>query len=61
MNDKQEKQLYDEMFDTEWELIKAVDILASAEWDSPTMKIKIQKLLKQYWKLSNEIDRYDEK
>ena len=58
---KHEEQLYDELSDTQFDIIDAVDSLANVEWDSPTYKKKLEELLKQYWQTSKALDDLTEK
>jgi len=58
--DKQKKQhdaLNDEMFEVEWELLEKIGSLVDAEWDSPTLKSKIEELVKQRTRLFSELDK----
>ena len=54
---KREDQLTDEMFDIENELIQQAQYLVNAEWDSPTLKRKIELLLKKRYDITDELDK----
>ena len=49
--------LLDEIFDIEKEILDIVDILINAEWDSNTLKQKIQLKMKERDQIEEEISR----
>ena len=49
--------LLDEIFDIEKEILDIVDILINAEWDSNTLKQKIQLKMKERDQIEEEICR----
>ena len=53
---KQQINLMDEMAEIEYGLITKLDNLINAEWDSNTLKIKIQELMKQRSCIEEELD-----
>lgn len=56
MNQKgKEDALYDELFTIERELMHQMKILIEAQWDSNTVKTKIEKLMKSFEKVDEEI------
>lgn len=61
MEDVQEKQLYDELFDNQRELTNALDALISAKWDSPTLKKDIVEYMDKHWKINHELRVLEEK
>ena len=62
MNTERSKdQLYDEQFDIEWELYQKLGVLIEAEWDSNTLKQKVESLYKQYYNVRHEIFLIEEK
>jgi len=54
---KREDQLTDEMFDVECDLIQKIQYIVNAEWDSPTLKRKIELLLKNHSDICEELDK----
>ncbi|MBM2819639.1 MAG: hypothetical protein HW410_1321 [Nitrosarchaeum sp.] len=54
---KQQINLMDEMAEIEYGLITKLGNLINAEWDSNTLKIKIQELMKQRSCIEEELDR----
>ena len=54
---KREDQLTDEMFDFENELIQQIQYLVNAEWDAPTLKRKIELLLKKRIDVTDELEK----
>ena len=54
---KREDQLTDEMFDVECDLIQKIQYIVNAEWDSPTLKRKIELLLKNHSDIYEELDK----
>ncbi|MBL7015088.1 MAG: hypothetical protein ISR79_01850 [Nitrosopumilus sp.] len=59
--DKQESELLDEMFDIEHKILESLSTLVDAEWDSPTLKLRIEKLLKEQLEISKALSDYDDK
>jgi len=55
----QRDNLMSEIIDTEWDILDSLDVLIQAEWDAPRVKIKLADLLKQHYKLLDELDIYD--
>lgn len=53
---KREDQLTDELFDIENELCENIQYIANAEWDAPTLKRKIELLLKNRHDVVGELD-----
>ena len=53
---KREDQLTDEMFDIENELCETIQYVVNAEWDAPTLKRKIELLLKNRHDVVDELD-----
>ena len=53
---KQQINLMDEMAEIEYGLITKLGNLINAEWDSNTLKIKIQELMKQRSCIEEELD-----
>lgn len=53
--DKQESELYDELITVEHDLLDCVDNLINVKWDSNTMKLEIQELMKQRNQLQREL------
>ena len=59
--DKQESELFDELMTVEQDLLDSVDNLISVKWDSNTMKLEIQELMKQRNQLQRELYEIDDK
>ena len=59
--DKQESELFDELVTVEQDLLDSVDSLISVKWDSNTMKLEIQELMKQRNQLQRELYEIDDK
>lgn len=59
--DKQESELFDELTTIEQDLLDCVDSLISVKWDSNTMKLEIQELMKQRKQLQSELFELDDK
>ena len=55
ISSKQEDTLMSELFDVEHELIESFDHLIDVQWDSTTMKLKIEKLMREYDTLNKEL------
>lgn len=53
---RQENNIGNELFDVQWDVIHNLDVLISAEWDAPQVKIKLARLLKQHYTLCDELD-----
>ena len=49
--------LFDEVWDVEAEILDIVDVLIEAEWDSNTLKQKIQLKMKERDQIEEEISR----
>ncbi len=60
MTDKRENMLYDEKFDVEFDLFTLIEKLINAEWDSDTLKRKIESLMKQKNTLDIELFELDD-
>ena len=56
-NKKSIDNLFDEVWDVEAEILDIVDVLIEAEWDSNTLKQKIQLKMKERDKIEEEICR----
>ena len=54
---KSVENLLDEIFDIEAEILDIVDILIEAEWDSNTLKQKIQLKMKERDQIEEEISK----
>ena len=52
---KSVENLLDEIFDVEAEILDIVDILIDAEWDSNTLKQKIQLKMKEREQMEDEL------
>ena len=52
---KSVENLLDEIFDIEAEILDIVDILIDAEWDSNTLKQKIQLKMKEREQMEDEL------
>ena len=52
---KSVENLLDEIFDVEAEILDIVDVLINAEWDSNTLKQKIQLKMKEREQMEDEI------
>lgn len=57
--EEKETALFDEMVDVEYEMANQLRILIDAEWDSDTVKTKLQKIMKDFEKLNEEIEKLD--
>ena len=57
---KQESELFDELMAVEQELLDCVDNLISVKWDSNTIKLEIQELMKHRNKLQKELFGIDD-
>ena len=53
-------QLYEEKIQKQYELFAKLDTLIKAEWDSNTLKIRIEKLAKERDRLEEEINDLEE-
>ncbi|MEC7711874.1 MAG: hypothetical protein VX415_01725 [Thermoproteota archaeon] len=56
-NKKSIDNLFDEVWDVEAEILDIVDVLIEAEWDSNTLKQKIQLKMKERDQIEEEICR----
>ena len=56
-NKKSVDNLFDEVWDVEAEILDIVDVLIEAEWDSNTLKQKIQLKMKERDQIEEEISR----
>ena len=56
-NKKSIDNLFDEVWDVEAEILYIVDVLIEAEWDSNTLKQKIQLKMKERDQIEEEICR----
>ena len=56
-NKKSIDNLFDEVWDVEAEILDIVDVLIDAEWDSNTLKQKIQLKMKERDQIEEEICR----
>ena len=56
-NKKSIDNLFDEVWDGEAEILDIVDVLIEAEWDSNTLKQKIQLKMKERDQIEEEICR----
>ena len=56
-NKKSIDNLFDEVWDVEAEILDVVDVLIEAEWDSNTLKQKIQLKMKERDQIEEEICR----
>ncbi len=56
-NKKSIDNLFDEVWDIEAEILDIVDVLIEAEWDSNTLKQKIQLKMKERDQIEEEICR----
>jgi len=56
-NKKAVDNLFDEVWDVEAEILDIVDVLIEAEWDSNTLKQKIQLKMKERDQIEEEISK----
>ena len=56
---KHEEEIYDELMDTQEKLLEAVAVLIDASWDSNTLKLKIESLMKDRAILETELYETD--
>jgi|TARA_B100001105_G_scaffold141832_1_gene113650 hypothetical protein len=56
-NKKAVDNLFDEVWDVEAEILDVVDVLIEAEWDSDTLKQKIQLKMKERDQIEEEISK----
>jgi len=56
-NSKKEEELLDESFAIEAEIIDKLHFLVGAKWDSNTLKIELETLLKTYEQISEELSK----
>ncbi len=52
---KHEEEIFDELMDSEQKIFEAVNILIDASWDSNTLKLKIESLMKERVTLEEEL------
>ncbi len=57
----QEQQLYDELFELEFDVMYDLDSLIHAEWDSPTLQIRLKKQVKAYFEIQSALDDFQKK
>ena len=55
ISSQQEDTLMRELFEVERELIESFDHLIDVQWDSTTMKLKIEKSMREYDILNKEL------
>ena len=55
ISSQQEDTLMRELFEVERELIESIDHLIHVQWDSTTMKLKIEKMMREYDTLNKEL------
>lgn len=53
--DKEESELFDELMMIEQEILDCVDNLLSVKWDSNTIKLEIQELMKRRNQLQKDL------
>lgn len=56
--EEQEDSLIKEMSDLGCDIIEKLSALVEVEYDSPTTKAQIQEMLKSYWTMDNELERF---
>tara|TARA_B100001146_G_scaffold76653_1_gene67956 strand:- start:605 stop:787 length:183 start_codon:yes stop_codon:yes gene_type:complete len=56
-NKKAVDNLFDEVWDVKAEILDVVDVLIEAEWDSDTLKQKIQLKMKERDQIEEEISK----
>ncbi len=56
---KHEEEVFDELRDCEQKIYEAVNILIEASWDSNTLKLKIESLMKEHLTLQKELFETD--
>jgi hypothetical protein len=59
--ESKEKQLYDDMYEIDIEILNKVTVLIAASWDSNTLKSEIETLMKSYDKVNDEINELETK
>jgi len=60
MNEKIDN-LMKESIDVQWEIMYKLKTLIEASWDSDTLKIKLESLLKDFDKLNEELNEVESK
>ena len=55
ISSQQEDTLMRELFEVERELIESIHYLIDVQWDSTTMKLKIEKSMREYDILNKEL------
>ncbi|MFM9875766.1 MAG: hypothetical protein ACKVN8_05265 [Nitrosarchaeum sp.] len=61
MSEKQEPEIFDELMAIEQDMLDCVENLLSVNWDSNSMKLEIQELVKQRSRLRRELFDLDNK
>ena len=56
---KHEEEIFDDLMDSQDEILEAVDVLIEASWDSDTVKLKIESLMKERAILQKELYETD--
>ena len=59
MNEKIDS-LISEQMDIQWEIMYKLKTLIEADWDSNTLKLKLQRLVTDFDKLSEELDKLED-
>ncbi|MBP0133870.1 MAG: hypothetical protein CK527_05565 [Nitrosarchaeum sp.] len=61
LSGKQEPEIFDELMAIEQDMLDCVENLLSVNWDSNSMKLEIQELVKQRSRLRRELFDLDNK
>lgn len=61
LSEKQEPEIFDELMTIEQDMLDCVENLLSVNWDSNSMKLEIQELVKQRSRLRRELFDLDNK
>lgn len=61
LSEKQEPEIFDELMAIEQDMLDCVENLLSVNWDSNSMKLEIQELVKQRSRLRRELFDLDNK
>ena len=56
---KHEKEIFDDLMDCDNEILDGVSYLINASWDSDTLKLKIESLMKEKERLQIELYETD--
>ena len=56
---KHEEEIFDDLMDCEQKIFEAVGFLIEASWDSNTLKLKIESLMKERTTLQKELYETD--